>query len=90
MTREANEQGLDLTANYYLEMSKDALGRKSKITADQMTRPMPGVRFRFRNQRAITKDNDELKKYSIQNDECSRRMDVIMLKSTPGLFMPHT
>jgi len=76
VTREANEKGLDLTANYYLEMSKDALSRKNKITPDQMARPVLGVCFRFRNQRAIAKDNEDLKRYSIQNNEYYQKMDA--------------
>ena len=62
MTKEANEHGLDMTSSYYLEMSKNALRRKGKIVAVQMARPVPAVWLKFRNQRAIVKDNNDLKK----------------------------
>ena len=46
--RETCEQGLETTANFYLDKSKEALGRKGKLTSDQIARQIPPLQFRFR------------------------------------------
>lgn len=51
------------------EISKESLSKKSKLTKDQMARLVPDVHFKFRKQRAIPTDNEELKKYRINGDE---------------------
>ena len=71
--REISEKGLQTTANFYLGMSKEALGRKGKITASQIAGPLPTVHFKFKNQRAIPKDSKDLQKYKINDDPFYRR-----------------
>ena len=71
--REASEKGLESTANFYLAMSKESLGKKGKITATQIAGPLPVVMFKFKNQRAIAKDSEDLKKYAINDDPFYQR-----------------